>query len=70
MANISEILNRDHRTTSYTKNSIDHKLQRSDDNALDNLENCDKCQNKSHSDKKSNQFAKTYTKIIGKSKLN
>lgn len=63
MANMSEILNRDHRTTSY------HKSSKLDENELDNLDNCDKCQNKSQKDKKSNKFAKSFTNLIRRSKL-
>jgi molecular chaperone DnaK (HSP70) len=68
MASINEILNRDHRTTSNHKITVDHQSQRSDEDEFDHLDNCDKCQNESHSDKKSNHFAKSYTKFLRKSK--
>lgn len=66
MANINEILNRDHRTTSFHKITVDQKF---DKDEIENLDNCDKCQNESHSDKRSNHFAKSYTKVLRRSKL-
>lgn len=69
MASINEILNRDHRTTSNHKFTVDYQLQRFEEDEIENFDKCDKCQNESHSDKKSNHFAKSYTKLLRKSKL-